>query len=80
MACFRCDRRQTDPMKGKSAWARFVLKGEQVLMCPVCQGEVPSWTTMGDRCPNCSSPKLVVVLDSVVCKSCGSDFERAAFL
>jgi uncharacterized Zn finger protein (UPF0148 family) len=77
VACFRCNKIQTDPAKGKSPWARFVLKGEQVLLCPECQAADPTWRTTGDRCPYCNSPRLSIVMGSVVCKGCGRDFERS---
>ncbi len=76
MACFRCNKIQTDPSKGRSPWARLVIKGEQVLMCPECQATDPSWRSLGDRCPYCDSTRLAVVMGSVVCKQCGRDFER----
>jgi len=79
MACYSCEKRQTDPAKGKSPWARFVLKGEQVLMCPECQDKDPKWRSISDCCPECESPKLSVVMGSVVCKDCGHDFERTSF-
>lgn len=79
MACFRCEKPQTDPIKGASPWARFVIKGEQVLMCPDCQSEAGDWSALSDHCPHCESTKLVVMLGSVVCKACGRDFERTTF-
>lgn len=79
MPCFRCEKVQNDPVKGKSDWARFVLKGDQVLLCPGCQHELADWKGMGDRCPDCGSPRLKVVMGSVVCGACGSDFEQQRF-
>ncbi|MGQ0679780.1 MAG: hypothetical protein ACT4OM_09035 [Actinomycetota bacterium] len=76
MPCFRCNKVQTDPARGKSPWARFVLRGEQVLLCPDCQDADAYWTSLGDRCPYCNSPKLTMVMGSVVCRGCGRDFER----
>jgi DNA-directed RNA polymerase subunit RPC12/RpoP len=77
VACFRCGKIQTDPVKGKSPWARFVLKGEQVLLCPECQAADPNWRTMGDRCPYCGGRRLSIVMGSVICKACGRDFDPA---
>ncbi|MCA1839788.1 MAG: hypothetical protein LC723_05590 [Actinobacteria bacterium] len=79
MACFRCERIQTDPAKGASPWVRLVVQGEQVLLCPICQSEVTDFYALGDRCPECSSTRLNVVMDSVICKSCGRDYDRAEF-
>ena len=79
MACFRCGRRQTDPVKGASPWARMVVGTEQVLLCPECQQLDPDWKGLGERCPECDSPRLVVVMDAIVCKACGRDFERTTF-
>jgi len=69
MGCVRCGRRQVDPASGPSDWRRAVLRGEQVLVCPDCQG--PGWTDGLDRCAGCSSTVLVKRLGEVVCRSCG---------
>jgi uncharacterized protein (DUF983 family) len=53
-----------------------VIKGTQVLICPECQAEDPTWRALGDRCPYCDSPRLTVVMGTVVCRQCGRDFER----
>ncbi len=74
-----CQKRQTDPVKGASNWARLVIAGEQVLICPDCQSTDDKWASRSDRCPECGSTRLVVVMDSVVCKSCNRDFEREGF-
>jgi uncharacterized protein (DUF983 family) len=78
--CMRCGRRQTDPVKGESAWAVVVLKGEQSLVCPICQSEAPDLLESADRCPECGSTRLRLVMGSVVCRQCGRDFERTLFL
>jgi predicted amidophosphoribosyltransferase len=76
--CFRCEKIQTDPVKGKSPWARIVVGGEQVLVCPECQAEAPDWAAAADRCPGCGSPRLMVVMGTVICRACGREFERPA--
>jgi len=76
MACYRCKKIQTDPAKGRSPWARMVLMGQQVLICPECQLADPGWQSLGQRCPACQSSRLAVVLDRVVCRQCGKDYER----
>lgn len=48
-------------------------------MCPECQREVPGWAENADRCPECGSVRLAVVMGSVVCRECGRDFDRSAF-
>jgi hypothetical protein len=73
MPCHRCGRIQTDPVKGASPWARGVIDGEQVLVCPECQRTDPDWTDRLDRCPSCGSSRLSVVLGSIVCRACGHD-------
>lgn len=75
----RCGRRQTDPARGESAWAVLVVKGEQSLLCPPCQEEAPEMQRSADRCPECGSTRLRVVIGSVVCRQCGRDFERTLF-
>ncbi|MEA2447225.1 MAG: hypothetical protein QOK47_862, partial [Actinomycetota bacterium] len=62
MPCYRCERVQTDPVKGASPWKRGVMKDEQVLICPECQGEVPDWQSAFDHCPRCGSARLVIVM------------------
>lgn len=57
-------------------WARIVTGGEQLLICPDCQGNDPGWKAAGDRCRSCGSSRLVIVLDSVVCKQCGAESPR----
>jgi hypothetical protein len=73
MPCHRCGRIQTDPVKGASPWARGVMDGEQILLCPECQRADPTWTQRLDQCPACGSTRLSVVLGSTVCRECGHD-------
>jgi hypothetical protein len=70
MPCFTCGARQTDPAKGASAWKRGVAAGEQVLICPQCQG-AHDWTSGLDHCAACGSSALVRQLDDVRCRDCG---------
>ena len=72
----RCGRVQEDPPQGKpSSWARAVVSGEQVLMCPVCQSEQPDWLDAAERCPNCGYNKLSLKLGYRVCSRCGNSWE-----
>ena len=41
-ACWRCGRPTYDPDKRSVPWARAVVGGRQVLICPACQAE-PGW-------------------------------------
>ena len=70
MPCYRCDTRQTDPARGASPWARAVVGGEQVLVCPDCQRD-PDWRHPLDRCAGCASTQLAKALGLVVCRDCG---------
>ena len=74
MPCYRCQRVQTDPAKGASPWARGVVEGEQILICPDCQALDPEWPQALDRCPQCGSTRLSVVMGSAVCRQCGADW------
>ena len=75
MPCYRCGAIQTDPSGGApSPWARGVVEGEQILICPDCQESDPEWTAALDRCPACGSTRLSIVLGSIVCRSCNRDF------
>jgi predicted amidophosphoribosyltransferase len=74
MPCVRCGRLQSDPIKGAEPWARAVVGGRQVLICPACQARDPSWTETLDRCPACGATRLSVVLGSTVCRACGRDW------
>lgn len=76
MPCFRCGRIQDDPPKAvPSPWARAVVAGEQVLVCPVCQREHPEWTEKAERCPNCGSLRLQIQLGMNVCRQCGNTWD-----
>ena len=74
MPCYRCERVQTDPVKGPSDWKRGVVRGEQILVCPVCQEEDPAWQSAFDTCPQCGSSRLSIVMGSVLCKECEYDW------
>ena len=74
MPCYRCDRVQTDPVKGPSLWKRGVVRCEQVLVCPECQETDPQWADELDRCPRCGSARLVMVMGSILCKDCNHDW------
>ncbi|MCX9190971.1 hypothetical protein C3Y87_06010 [Carbonactinospora thermoautotrophica] len=71
MPCFRCGARQTDPVRGVSAWRRGVRAGTQVLICPDCQ-QAYDWTRDLDRCASCGSTALVRILGETQCRSCGA--------
>lgn len=71
MPCYRCQRIQTDPVKGASPWGRGVVKGEQILICPDCQAEHPRWIDGLDKCPSCGSTRLSMVMGSISCRACG---------
>ena len=49
-----------------------VEKREQVLICPDCQASDPGWAASLDRCPDCGSTRLKMMLGSVVCRACGA--------
>jgi predicted amidophosphoribosyltransferase len=73
--CYRCGRVQTDPPPGRpSPWARAVVRGEQILVCPECQSTHPAWTDELDRCPRCGNTRLSIVMGSVLCRQCGNDW------
>jgi hypothetical protein len=71
MPCWRCSRRQIDPVRGPSRWRRGVVGGEQVLLCPGCSSE-PGWDASLDACPRCGSRRLVKALGEVSCRACGA--------
>ena len=70
MPCFACGVRQTDPVRGPSAWKKLVRRGEQVLVCPDCS-TTPGWDGDADRCATCGSPALSKSLGMLRCKACG---------
>ncbi|MBA2365600.1 MAG: hypothetical protein H0V77_04000 [Actinobacteria bacterium] len=74
MPCATCGRPQTDPVKGSSPWARGVVGGRQILLCAQCQESDPDWVGRLDRCPQCGSTRLSVVMGSAVCRACGFDW------
>lgn len=74
MPCNRCGRVQTDPVKGASPWARGVSSGRLILVCPDCQVDDPAWAGRLDRCPQCGSTRLSVMMGSAVCRECGADW------
>ncbi|MCA1824557.1 MAG: hypothetical protein LC640_09925 [Frankia sp.] len=70
MPCYRCDARQTDPVRGASPWKRGVIAGAQVLVCPDCQ-QNHDWLADLDRCARCGSTNLVRALGASQCRRCG---------
>ena len=70
MPCYRCGARQTDPVRGPSAWKRSVRGDVQVLVCPDCQ-HAYDWVAEMDRCAACGSTMLVRLLGETHCRSCG---------
>ncbi|HYO61084.1 MAG TPA: hypothetical protein VEU29_04225 [Actinomycetota bacterium] len=71
MPCHLCQKVQTDPVRGASPWARGVIDGEQILVCPDCQERDPAWTALLQRCPRCVGTRLSMVMGSLVCRQCG---------
>ncbi len=74
MPCHLCQKLQSDPVKGSAPWVRGVIGREQVLICPECQAKDRAWIGLMDRCERCSGTRLSIVLGSVVCRECGSQF------
>ncbi|HZG93506.1 MAG TPA: hypothetical protein VEZ46_02230 [Mycobacteriales bacterium] len=70
MPCYRCDKVQTDPVKGASPWRRGVIRDALVLVCPDCQ-RTAEWTVDLDRCAACASTALVRELGDTRCRDCG---------
>jgi predicted amidophosphoribosyltransferase len=66
-----CGRPTYDPDKRERPWARAVRGGRQVLVCPSCQAERPTWTEEVDHCPECGSTRLSVTLGELTCRGCG---------
>ena len=77
--CYRCGTLATDPPKGPSAWARAVVRGEQVLVCPNCQSTHPEWTEEAEACPECGSKRLSKALGDRVCRACGHQWSDETF-
>lgn len=74
MPCYRCGRIQTDPVRGASPWARGLVGGELILVCPDCQ-EDGTWTRELTRCKECGNTRLSKVMGVVVCRACGAESE-----
>jgi len=75
MPCYRCERMQTDPGPASGGpWARGVVNGEQILMCPDCQEKDPNWASELEKCPRCSSTRVSIVMGSRVCRQCNHDW------
>ena len=70
-ACRFCGRRTFDPDKKERPWARGVVGGRQVLVCPQCQDERPGWVDELDRCEECGETRLSAMLERIVCRACG---------
>jgi hypothetical protein len=71
-SCRLCGRPTYDPDKRQRAWARAVLGGSQVLVCPACQENRSDWADRLDRCEVCGETRLSVMLGEVVCRACGT--------
>ena len=72
MPCHLCQKVQTDPVRGASPWARGVIEGEQILVCPECQARDRAWIELLQHCPRCGGTRLSIVLGSMVCRECGA--------
>ncbi len=70
-SCMFCGRPTYDPDKKSRPWSRAVAGGKQVLVCPECQAERPDWAANLDRCEQCGSTRLSVILGEVTCRQCG---------
>lgn len=77
MPCYRCGRRQDDPVRGASPWKRAVRRQAQVLVCPDCQRSA-GWSSDVDHCPGCGSTALVRALGETRCRGCGRSDPDAA--
>jgi hypothetical protein len=66
-----CGINATDPGKGPSRWARAVVEGEQILVCPDCQAKHPDWIERAETCPECGSNRLIKSMGDRVCRACG---------
>ncbi|MBW3594642.1 MAG: hypothetical protein KY391_03610 [Actinobacteria bacterium] len=75
MPCYRCDRVQTDPGPGAGPpWARGIVDGTQILICPECQETDADWVSDLETCPRCGSTRLSIVMGSRVCRQCNNDW------
>jgi len=72
-ACRLCGRPTFDPDKRGAPWARGVVSGSQVLVCPICQGDTPDWADALDACERCGARRLSAILGTVVCRACGRE-------
>ncbi len=68
--CMICATPAIDPGKGPSRWARAVVDGEQILVCPDCQERNPDWIDRAEACPECGSKRLIKSLGDRVCRAC----------
>lgn len=48
-----------------------MIDDSQILICPVCQEEHPSWTEELRVCPRCGSTRLSLKMGSLACRACG---------
>ena len=78
--CHICRTEATDPEKGPSRWARAVIEGEQVLVCPDCQQKHPDWVDRATACGECGSKKLYRSLGDTVCRACGHQWSEEEFV
>jgi hypothetical protein len=69
--CVLCGRPTYDPDKRSAPWARAVMIGRHVLVCPDCQRDRTDWADDLDRCADCGGTRLTVQLGEVVCRGCG---------
>jgi hypothetical protein len=69
--CWICSKPTYDPGRRERPWARAVFNGRQVLVCPACQADDPSWASRVDRCGRCGGTRLSAMLGEVVCRACG---------
>lgn len=77
--CYRCGTLATDPGRGPSPWARAVVAGEQVLVCPNCQRSTPEWMDEAESCRACGSKRLSKTLGDRVCRTCGYQWSDEEF-
>lgn len=77
--CHLCGKEATDPGKGPSRWARAVVEGEQILVCPECQELHPDWMAGVEGCPECGSKRLYKSMGDRVCRACGHQWSDEEF-